>query len=127
MGLTTRLVAVALLALALPADAADPTPRPGAIEVGEREFLEQHWRRAIPPQGPAPARFSPIERLLQPEACGACHPVQFVDWQASLHSKSMGKEHGAGRGQLARGNGAAEARCRAIMLALPRAHCRAAA
>jgi hypothetical protein len=90
MGRTARLVLVALLDLALPADAADPTPRPGANEADEREFLEKHWRPAIPPQGPAPARFSPIERSLQPEACGACHPVQFGDWQASLHSKSMG-------------------------------------
>jgi len=90
MGRTARLVVVALLALALPAAAAGPTPRPGAIEAAEREFLEKHWRRVIPPQGPAPARFSPIERSLQPEACGACHPVQFGDWQASLHSKSMG-------------------------------------
>jgi hypothetical protein len=95
MGWAARLVVVALLALALPADAADPVPRPGGLSPGwlskaEREFLEKHWRRAIPPRGPAPARFSPIELSLQPEACGACHPVQFGDWQASLHSKSMG-------------------------------------
>jgi len=96
MGRTARLVVVvALLALALPADAADPMPRPGGLSPSvpskaERGFLEKHWRRAIPPQGPAPARFSSIERSLQPEACGACHPVQFGDWQASLHSKSMG-------------------------------------
>jgi hypothetical protein len=75
MGRPARLVVVTLLALALPAAAADPTPRPGAIEADEREFLEKHWRRAIASQRPTPARFSPIERLLQPEACGACHPV----------------------------------------------------
>ena len=54
MGRTTRLVVVALLTLALPAGAADPTPRPGALEADEREFLEKHWRRAIPPQGRRP-------------------------------------------------------------------------
>ena len=84
------LLAVALLVAALPADAADPIPPPRGLSSGERDFIEKHWRSAIPPQGPAPARFSPIERSLQPEACGACHPVQFGDWQASIHSKSMG-------------------------------------
>jgi hypothetical protein len=90
MGRTARFVAVTLLVLVLPTDAADPTPPPRGLSAGEREFIEKHWRRAIPPQGEAPARFSPIERSLLPEACGACHPVQFGDWQASLHSKSMG-------------------------------------
>ena len=60
------------------------------MEADEREFFEKHCRHAIPPQGPAPARFSSIERSLQPEAYGACHPVQFGDWQASLHSRSIG-------------------------------------
>src|SRR5437016_14648345 len=79
-----------LLVLALPADAADPALPPGGLSAGERDFIEKHWRRPIPPQGPPPARFSPIERSLQPEACGACHPVQFADWQGSIHARSMG-------------------------------------
>ena len=79
MGRTGRLVAVALLVLALPADAAGPAPRRGALTAAERDFIEKHWGRAIPPQGPAPARFSPIERRIQPEACGTCQPVQFGD------------------------------------------------
>ena len=87
---TEGVLALALLALTLPAAAADPVPPPGGPSAAERDFIARHWRGAIPPQGPAPARFSPIERSLQPEACGACHPVQFSDWQASLHSKSMG-------------------------------------
>jgi cytochrome c554/c'-like protein len=87
---TEGIVALALLALTLPVAAADPIPPPGGPSAAERDFIARHWRGAIPPQGPAPARFSPIERSLQPEACGACHPVQFSDWQASLHSKSMG-------------------------------------
>ena len=110
MGRTARLVVVALLTLALPADAADPTPRPDAIEADEREFFEKHWRHAIPPQGPTPARFSSIERSLQPEACGACHPVQFGDWQASLHSRSIGP--GVAEALLAAGAGAGEAQIR---------------
>ena len=104
MGRATRLVAPRLLAVlfpvalspvalsvaTLPAAAADPAlPRVG-LSQGERDFIAKHWGRAIPLQGPPPARFSPIERSLQPEACGACHPVQFGDWQASIHSRSMG-------------------------------------
>jgi hypothetical protein len=89
------LAVVALLARALPADAPDPTPWPGGlspVELSrvEREFLEKHWRRTVPPQGPAPSHYTFIERSLQPEACGGGHPVQFGDWQASLHSSSMG-------------------------------------
>ena len=83
------LLALAVLALTWPAAAADPVPLHGS-SAAERDFIARHWRGAIPPQGPAPERFSPIERSLQPEACGACHPVQFGDWQTSLHSKSMG-------------------------------------
>src|SRR5437016_14205222 len=55
-----------------------------------REFLDRHWRRPLAPQGPPPARFSHLEASLQPEACGACHPVQLADWTTSLHARSMG-------------------------------------
>src|SRR3989441_4202997 len=55
-----------------------------------REFLSRHWQRPLAPQGPAPARFSPLEASLQPEACGTCHPAQLADWKTSLHSGSMG-------------------------------------
>jgi hypothetical protein len=54
------------------------------------EFLRRHWRTPIPPQGTPPARFSPIEASLQPEACGTCHPTQFSDWRTSWHAASMG-------------------------------------
>jgi hypothetical protein len=90
------LLALAILALTSPAAAADPIP-PHGSSAAERDFIARHWSGAILPQGPAPERFSAIERSLQPEACGACHPVQFGDWQTSLHSKSMG--HGI-TGQL---------------------------
>src|SRR5262249_28434174 len=55
-----------------------------------RAFLDRHWQRPISPQGPAPARFSVIEKALNPESCGACHPAQLADWRTSLHSRSMG-------------------------------------
>src|SRR5206468_3241775 len=44
----------------------------------------------LAPQGPAPARFSPVEASLAPEACGSCHPAQFADWRTSLHAQAMG-------------------------------------
>ncbi len=63
---------------------------PTGLSRAEREFLEHHWRRPVPPQGPAPARFSPIETSLAPASCGVCHPTQFADWQTTIHSRSMG-------------------------------------
>jgi hypothetical protein len=53
-------------------------------------FLERHWRVPIPAQGPAPARYSPLERSLAPVNCGTCHPAQFADWKTSLHAQTMG-------------------------------------
>jgi hypothetical protein len=61
-----------------------------ALLPAEREFLERHWRRPIPPQGEAPSGFTPLEQSLAPADCGSCHPVQLRDWQGSIHSKSMG-------------------------------------
>src|SRR5439155_809768 len=48
------------------------------------------WRTPLAPQGPAPARFSPVEASLAAEACGSCHPAQFADWRTSLHAQAMG-------------------------------------
>lgn len=53
-------------------------------------FLAAHWREPLPPQGEPPARFSPVEASLAPEACGQCHAQQLRDWQSSLHSRSVG-------------------------------------
>src|ERR671924_537808 len=55
-----------------------------------QEFLSRHWRRPLAPQGPPPARFSPLEASLAPEACGTCHPAQLADWRTSLHARAMG-------------------------------------
>lgn len=54
------------------------------------DFVRRHWRAPLAPQGPAPARFTPVEASLAPEACGTCHPVQLADWKTSLHASSMG-------------------------------------
>lgn len=54
------------------------------------EFIARHWRTPLAPQGPAPARFSPLEASLEPEACGTCHPAQYADWRTSLHAASFG-------------------------------------
>ena len=57
---------------------------------GAEDFVLRHWRQPLPPQGPPPSRFTPLEASLQPEACGACHPVQHGDWRTSIHAASMG-------------------------------------
>jgi Cytochrome c554 and c-prime len=64
--------------------------RPAPPSRAEQDFLAQHWRRPLAPQGEPPTSFSPVERSLLPENCGGCHPTQFADWSLSLHSKSMG-------------------------------------
>lgn len=53
-------------------------------------FVARHWRVPLAAQGPAPARFSPLEASLAPEACGACHPAQLADWRTSTHAAAMG-------------------------------------
>src|SRR6266446_2389244 len=55
-----------------------------------REFLDRHWRRPLAAQGPPPARFTPLEASLAPEACGTCHPAQLADWRTSTHAAAMG-------------------------------------
>src|SRR5262245_10518040 len=62
----------------------------GAAAPSIEAFIARHWRTPLAPQGTAPARFSPVEASLAPEACATCHPVQFADWRTSLHSKAMG-------------------------------------
>ena len=75
------LLALVLCAAAMPAGAAAPS-----VDA----FIARHWRTPLAPQGPAPARFSPVEASLAPEACGSCHPAQFADWRTSLHAQAMG-------------------------------------
>jgi nitrate/TMAO reductase-like tetraheme cytochrome c subunit len=65
----------------------------GASAVGAdaiQDFLRRHWSRPLAPQGPPPARYSPLEASLHPDACGSCHPAQLADWRESLHAAAMG-------------------------------------
>src|SRR5438309_5661114 len=54
------------------------------------DFVRRHWATPIPPQGPPPEGWSPLESSVAPEACGTCHPVQYGDWRTSVHAMSMG-------------------------------------
>ncbi len=91
-GLVSRLLASSALLLLASSDrpALGDGGKPAGISRAEQDFIREHWRRPLAPQGQAPARFSPIERSLAPASCGTCHPVQFRDWQSSFHAKSMG-------------------------------------
>lgn len=80
-------VVLALFCWTIPA-AGDDRRRP--LSSAEEDFLTRHWRRPLAPQGPAPPRFSAIEKSLASESCGSCHPAQFADWTTSLHARSMG-------------------------------------
>ena len=62
----------------------------GAAAPSVEAFIARHWRTPLAAQGPAPARFSPVEASLAPEACATCHPAQFADWRTSVHARAMG-------------------------------------
>lgn len=47
-----------------------------------------YWALPVPPQGPPPSGFSAREASLHPEACGACHAVQWAGWRSSLHARA---------------------------------------
>lgn len=53
-------------------------------------FLDRHWQRPLPPQGPVPAHFSALEASLDSAACAQCHATQYEDWSGSLHHQTMG-------------------------------------
>jgi hypothetical protein len=80
----------ALLLVLFPVAAAggDGTPRPRPRV--DRAFLARHWKLPIAPQGRAPAQWPALERSLEPESCGTCHPLQFGDWKTGIHARSMG-------------------------------------
>lgn len=95
------LLAAALLGLASGCEddavggprAAEPSSAPiergadgGARDRVLGSFLAAHWQLPVPAQGIAPAQWSPLERSLAPQDCGACHPVQFEQWRTSLHA-----------------------------------------
>src|SRR2546426_298458 len=62
----------------------------GARAESVESFVARHWRVPLAAQGPPPARFTPLEASLAPEACGTCHPAQLADWRTSTHAAAMG-------------------------------------
>jgi hypothetical protein len=69
--------------------------RPPAIGDGDRRtfttldaFVDGYWDRPVPLQGPAPDSFAAIEASLYPSDCGTCHPIQYADWETSLHAQA---------------------------------------
>lgn len=81
-----RLPAWVAWALVVTGCAVPAATRLDAIE----SFVARHWRAPLAPQGPPPARFSPLEASLAPEACGTCHPAQLADWRTTVHARAMG-------------------------------------
>jgi Cytochrome c554 and c-prime len=76
----------AVCALLMAGCAGALTARPESVET----FVARHWRMPLAPQGPPPARYTPVEASLAPEACGTCHPAQLADWRTSTHASAMG-------------------------------------
>jgi hypothetical protein len=81
--------ALLIISAALGLSASRKAQNPAA-SAEDKVFLDQYWRRPVPPQGAPPAAFTPIEASLAPQDCGVCHPVQYQDWQTSLHAQAMG-------------------------------------
>ncbi|MBI4984496.1 MAG: hypothetical protein HZC24_03905 [Rhodocyclales bacterium] len=81
------LLCLPLLAACGPGSSASPAVAPAADAA---EFVARHWARPLPPQGPAPAHFTPAATSLAPTACAGCHPRQFADWGSAPHSRAMG-------------------------------------
>lgn len=70
------------------AQSTQPVAAPDEAQV--TRFLDQHWTRPLAPQGSAPAFLKAQGITLAPQSCATCHPRQFEDWSASLHSRAMG-------------------------------------
>lgn len=52
----------------------------------DKNFLERHWRRPIPPQGKPPEGWPPVTTSLAPADCAVCHRAQFEQWRTSAHA-----------------------------------------
>ncbi len=72
----------------LPSSATVEAAHAGSLERAQvlGPFLAPHWKLPVPPQGPPPRGWSPLEGSLAPQDCGACHPVQYEQWRTSLHA-----------------------------------------
>lgn len=85
--LRVSLLLVTLVSLAVTASG---QKEQSSTELAELAFLKKHWQVPIPLQGKPPAGWSESEISLNPETCGGCHPQQFKDWKASIHSRAVG-------------------------------------
>lgn len=86
----TLILAVPLLLGLDPSDKTALERESVTVTEAVRGFLLRHWQTPIQPQGPPPAKLTPIEASLDPASCGSCHAAQYRDWQTSLHAQSMG-------------------------------------
>jgi hypothetical protein len=75
-----------------PAPAPAETRHAAALDVAREPspWVDAHFAAGLPPMGEAPAAWSPVEADLDPEACGACHVRELLDWKASWHAGAMG-------------------------------------
>ena len=60
----------------------------GVAPAAER-LPTDYWRQPLAPQGEAPRSWTPEERSLTPESCGACHGDKLEEWRTSLHAKGF--------------------------------------
>jgi hypothetical protein len=64
--------------------------RNDATHVAEVDSVTvDYWQLPLAEQGAAPEGWSEVERSLEPEDCGRCHPQQYADWQTGLHAKAF--------------------------------------
>lgn len=61
----------------------------GAVTVLAQRLPPEFWRQPLAFQGEAPRAWTPVERSLKPEDCGACHADQLEAWRTSLHAKAF--------------------------------------
>lgn len=54
-----------------------------------RQLPQDYWQLPLKSQGEAPRMWTPQERSLSPESCGACHADKFDEWRTSLHAKAF--------------------------------------
>ena len=85
---TRRLLLIAALALVTGCEGERAQQVRAPLDRAETlgPFLADYWKLPLEPQGAPPAGFTDGERSLDPAICGACHPLQYAQWQTSLHA-----------------------------------------
>lgn len=62
---------------------------PSAVPASAQSLPPGYWHQPLASQGEAPRDWSPQERSLDPQDCGACHADKLAEWQSSLHAKAF--------------------------------------